>query len=409
MSTFILDQQRNNQGDADLAALDEVVRLTRDMVRIPSLSGQEQAMARYVQDTMQALGFDDIHQDENGSVIGLVGPADAPVTLLFDSHMDVVPIAGRWTVEPFGGEIRDGRLYGRGATDMKGGLAAALSAVSQAARHNTLRQRIAVSASVMEEVIEGHALSAVLDRYQPRAVVICEPSGLRIKIGQKGRTEVLLTLHGQPSHAALQTDAVNPILSAALAMTALANLELPSHRHLGQAILVPTDIISDPWPSISLTPSSVTIRFDRRTLEGETEDEVLAQISDCLQRHGIQDFTLAVSGGPIQAYTGKSADPKRHLPAWMLPEDHELVDALTQAVESCGLPSDFSTWPFCTNGSESAGRRRIPTIGLGPGNEKDAHTADESVDLEQLIQARNVYRHLCRLLATIHEETPVDE
>jgi len=399
MSTLTHNTGAMESPQASPEPLDEVVRLTQEMVRIPSLSGQEQDMARYVQNTMHSLGFNDVSLDENGSVLGLVGPADAPIALLFDSHMDIVPVAGLWTVDPFGAEIRNGRLYGRGTTDMKGGLAAALSAVSQVAREGQLHQRIAVSASVMEEVIEGHALAAVLDRCQPEAVVICEPSGLRIKIGQKGRTEILLTLHGQPSHAALQTDATNPILSAARALLALETLELPGHEQLGQAIIVPTDIISDPWPSISLTPSSVTLRFDRRTLDGESEDTILAQIDACLRQKSIHDFSLSISGGPVQAYTGKDADPRRHLPAWMLPKDHALADAMVRAVEACQLPADLSTWPFCTNGSESAGRRQIPTIGLGPGDEKDAHTADESVEIKQLIQARNIYRNLCRTLA----------
>src|SRR5690606_16149386 len=131
MSTLTHNTGAMESPQASPEPLDEVVRLTQEMVRIPSLSGQEQDMARYVQNTMHSLGFNDVSLDENGSVLGLVGPADAPIALLFDSHMDIVPVAGLWTVDPFGAEIRNGRLYGRGTTDMKGGLAAALSAVSQ--------------------------------------------------------------------------------------------------------------------------------------------------------------------------------------------------------------------------------------------------------------------------------------
>ncbi|VVE75014.1 M20/M25/M40 family metallo-hydrolase [Pandoraea sputorum] len=180
----------------------DVIALTQEMVRTPSFSGEEGSMASLVEQHMRDLGFDEIHRDENGSVLGLIGPADTDVAVLFDSHMDVVPVVGEWSVEPFGGEIRDGRLYGRGSTDMKGGIAAAMCGVAQAAATGRLTQRVAVSASVMEEVVEGFALAPVLDRCSPAAVVICEPSKLQIKSGQKGRMEILLTFEGTPAHAA---------------------------------------------------------------------------------------------------------------------------------------------------------------------------------------------------------------
>ena len=99
----------------------------------------------------------------------------------------------------------------RGSTDMKGGIAAAICGVAAAARSG-LKRRVAVSASVLEEIIEGHALASVLDACAPQAVVICEPSKLQIKAGQKGRVELLLTFHGKPAHAATPHVGVNPCM-----------------------------------------------------------------------------------------------------------------------------------------------------------------------------------------------------
>ena len=144
-------------------------------------------------------GFDPVTIDRNGSVLGLIGPRDAEVALLFDGHMDVVPVTGSWRSDPFGGEIRDGRLHGRGSTDMKGGIAAAICGVAAAALGpETPRGRVGQRAG---KIIEGHALASVLDVCAPQAVVICEPSKLQIKAGQKGRVELLLTFHGKPAHA----------------------------------------------------------------------------------------------------------------------------------------------------------------------------------------------------------------
>lgn len=377
----------------------DAVGLTQAFVRIPSLSGQEQGMADFVQQVMRELGFDQITVDEKGSVLGFVGPTQAPLALLFDAHMDVVPIAGTWTVEPFGAEIKDGRMYGRGTSDMKAGLAAALCGAAAAARSGTLRQRIAVSASVMEEVIEGYALSHALEQCTPAAVVICEPSRLRIMVGQKGRQEILLRLQGRPAHAALPHLGVNPIQAAAKAISALQTLDLPQDALVGQALLVPTDIISDPYPSISLIPSSVTVRFDRRTLVGESSESVLSQMEQCLQAAGVEGFSLEVVDSQVQTYTGQQASPQRDLPAWRLDESAPLAQAMVQAVQQAGRPVEMDTWWFCTNGSESAGRRGIPTIGLGPGEEAQAHTADESVAIDDVLGAKDIYEQLCLQLA----------
>ncbi|UTM01447.1 YgeY family selenium metabolism-linked hydrolase [Alcaligenes sp. NLF5-7] len=377
----------------------DAVSLTQAFVRIPSLSGQEQAMADFVQQVMRDLGFDQISVDEKGSVLGFVGPAQAPLALLFDAHMDVVPIAGTWTVEPFGAEIKDGRMYGRGTSDMKAGLAAALCGAAAAARSGALKQRIAVSASVMEEVIEGYALSHALELCTPAAVVICEPSRLRIMVGQKGRQEILLRLQGRPAHAALPHLGVNPIQAAARAISALQTLELPQDAQVGQALLVPTDIISDPHPSISLIPSSVTVRFDRRTLVGESSESVLKQMEQCLQAAGVEGFSLELVDSQVQTYTGQQASPGRDLPAWRLDESAPLAQAMVQAVQQAGRVVEMDTWWFCTNGSESAGRRGIPTIGLGPGEEAQAHTADESVAIDDVLGAKDIYEQLCLQLA----------
>ncbi|KJK14119.1 peptidase M20 [Burkholderiaceae bacterium 16] len=377
----------------------DVVTLTQEMVRIPSLSGKEGDIAALIARRMREFDFSSVTTDRNGSVLGLIGPEDAEVALLFDGHMDVVPVTGTWRFDPFGGTLHEGRIYGRGSTDMKGGIAAAICGVAAAAREGRLTRRVAVSASVLEEVIEGYALSSVLDACAPAAVVICEPSKLQIKAAQKGRLEIQLTFHGKPAHAATPHLGVNPLPAAARALLALETLALPSDSRLGQALLVPTDIISSPYPSISMVPISTTIRFDRRTLSGETREDVLGSISACLEAAGLKDFALEVSEDQVETFTGERASPSRWLPAWQQADDHPLVRAAVEAVTRSGIESRVGSWAFCTNGSESAGRRRIPTIGLGPGAEEDAHTIDESIAVDQLEAACLVYKHLALITA----------
>ena len=152
--------------------------------------------------------------------------------LLFDGHLDVVPPAGEWSVDPFGAEMRDGRIWGRGATDMKGGLAAAIA--GSRGLLTVLDAPVAVSASVLEETVEGVALGVVLDALEPEAVVICEPSGLEARVGQRGRAEILLTAEGVPAHAASPETGRNPITMMAAALETISEMGLPSDRSWGR-------------------------------------------------------------------------------------------------------------------------------------------------------------------------------
>ena len=404
----------------------EAVELARRLIGIPGLSGAEADVADEVERTMQSAGYRHVFRDALGSVVGIAGPDLGAPALLFDGHMDVVPAAGAWSTDPFRPVVRDGRLYGRGSTDMKAGLAAAIAGVAAAAASGRLLRPVAVSATVMEETIEGVALARVLDAIGPEAVVICEASDLAVQVGQRGRAELIVAVTGCPAHAAYPERGKNPIGLAAAGLTALGRLALPADPDLGPAILVPTDVISDPWPSVSLIPSGVQIRFDRRTLVGETREDVVGAMAGALAAVDPGAFAVSVSAGPLAAYTGATVEAPRWLPAWRTDPahwlataacqatervtgaarlgvygfcDHWLVDAASGAAKRVIGTSRLGFYDFCTNGSESAGVRGMPTIGLGPGLAADAHTPDESVSVQQVQHAQNIYERLAILAA----------
>ena len=371
-----------------------VVELTQQLVRSPGVSGSEAATADLVEMTMNRLGFRDIVRTHSGSVVGLIGPSEERPALLFDGHIDVVPVAGNWSVDPFGAVITNGRLYGRGATDMKGGLAAALVAAATAAEAGPLRRSVAVSATVLEETVEGVALSEVLDLIDPEGVVICEPSSLQIQIGQRGRAELCLTAKGVPAHAAHPERGTNAVTLLAQALLALERVEPRHDPMLGAGILVVTDVTTTPYPSISMLPESATARFDRRIVTGDDAASVLAEVQRVVDQVAPETFNVEIAEGEVTCYTGRRLHPPRFLRSWTTSEDHALVLAAKAASQRALGSYQIGTYGFCTNGSESAGARGIPTIGIGPGDEKDAHTADESVAIEQLEMARDVYIHL---------------
>jgi acetylornithine deacetylase/succinyl-diaminopimelate desuccinylase-like protein len=251
-----------------------------------------------------------------------------------------------------------------------------------------------VSATVLEETVEGVALGRVLDAVRPGAVVICEPSNLGIQVGQRGRAELVVSVAGVPAHAAYPERGKNPITLAASGVAVLERLVLPADPDLGPAILVATDVISQPWPSISLIPSGVKIRFDRRTLVGETRADVLGAIAGALANVDPGAFDVSISAAPLNAYTGAGVDAPRWLPAWRTDPRHWLPRTASEAVRRVTGTARLGVYDFCTNGSESAGARGLPTIGLGPGLAADAHTPDESVPVDQVRYAQEIYKQL---------------
>ena len=379
----------------------QIVDIARDLVRVKSLAGQEAGVAQVVIDAMRAVGYDDVRVDGLGNVIGTLTPGPSPSKgeggILFDSHIDTVEAAGRWTKDPFGGEVSAGKLWGRGASDMKGALAACLCGAAYARADGRLKHTVWVSASVSEEQIEGLALADVLADYRPSRVVICESTQLKLSIGGRGRAEVFLTVDGVPAHASTPHLGVNALKQAARLILALNEWTPPHDPVLGVGIFEPTEIISSPYPSVSVLPDRCRIRCDRRLLAGETERDVLDPINGVIEslraRDGSFNARAEIDTETITTYTGAQRTGLKFQPAWKMDPDSAFVRAARAAL---GEPA-LSTYSFCTNAARSAGMLGIPTIGYGPGREAYAHIADEFCELDQLWGAAEGYSALCGL------------
>jgi putative selenium metabolism hydrolase len=362
-----------------------------DLVRTPSPSGAEGAVAARVEAELRQLGYA-VEVDALGNVIGTLDAGPGPC-VLFDAHMDTVGVTdpAAWTTDPTG-ELRDGRLYGRGAMDMKGPLAAL---VHGAAAARLARGRVVVSASIAEEMIEGFATVAVARRAQPDVAVICEATRRRVAVGQRGRAELIVDVRGKPTHSSRPDLGVNAVEAMADVLRAARALELPSHPALGPAILVPTDIVSRPYPALSVVPARCTVTFDRRTLPGEREEDVVAQLravaEAAVASHGA---TVSVSIGldRFDSYTGAPVAAPNFAPAWFIGPDEAPASTALAA-----LGAEPTHWSFCTNGSGTAALG-IPTIGYGPGDETLAHRVDEYLELDELEAGARDYATLAAAL-----------
>ncbi|MBW7883802.1 MAG: YgeY family selenium metabolism-linked hydrolase [Caldilineaceae bacterium] len=371
---------------------DRLISFTRDLVRLPSLSGEEDRVAARVQAEMEALGYDRVWTDANGSVAGIIEGARPGKTLLLDAHTDTVGISPgvAWQHEPFGAEVDGDAIYGRGAADMKGALAAMVHAAAASDR-SRLQGRVVVSASTMEEVLEGVALQAVMEQTSPDFVVIGEATDLQISRGGRGRAEVHLTTTGRPSHSSAPQLGRNAVLDMMRVIAAVEKLELSTDPLMGPAIFALTDIISEPYPGHSVIPSICKVTYDRRLLPGETVAGVLAPLSTQHELAGI-DLKAEIGIGAYRAFTGAQLRCEKFFPAWLLPADDPYVATALGALHAIGLAATTSAYRFCTNAAYSAGVAGVPTIGFGPATEADAHVVDEHLALDDLEAAARGYQ-----------------
>lgn len=369
-----------------------VVEFAADLVRIPSVLGDEGRVAEAVRDEMTALSFDRVEIDDAGNAIGVVEGVEPGPTILFDAHMDTVDVLPRerWTHDPFGAEIVDGRMYGRGTSDMKGALAAMVHGVGGVDR-SKLKGRAIVSASVGEELVEGAALRHVLERYPADFVVIGESSNLNVVHAGRGRAEFVVTTHGTPAHGSVPHLGDNAVLKMLEVVREIEAMEMRKHPVVGSGVMALTDIISQPYPAHSVIPSGCRATYERRTLPGETRESLLVELTDACARAGAPETTIQLATSEYTSYTGVEWTQPKWFPAWETSVEHPLVVAAMQAVESIGQRPLLSSYQFCTNAAYSAGEAGIPTIGLGPSDERLAHTINEYIEVEQIELAAKAY------------------
>lgn len=389
---------------------DIAANLCRNLIRCPSVSGQEKAAASALREAMQELDFSEVSIDRYGNVIGTIEGSRPGPCVLLDGHIDTVPVPDEsaWSVPPFEGELRDARIYGRGASDMKGAVAAMTAAAawfSRSTQGGDFPGRICVSGVVHEECFEGIASREISARVKPDFVIIGEASELNLKIGQRGRAEIVVETFGRPAHSANPEKGINAVHLMTRLIQRMEQVEPREQAILGKGICVLTDIKSTPYPGASVVPSNCRVTYDRRLLVGEDPATVLEPFEQAISELSAADpdfqATATFARGQEACYTGETIEGTRFFPAWLHQEDEPFVQAVLQQLQAAGLSPSISHYAFCTNGSHYAGEAGIPTLGFGPSRENLAHTIDEYITLDQLNQGTRGYHAILKALLTL--------
>ncbi len=379
---------------------DEAVGLLREAIAIPSLDGEEGPVIERLERAMKEIGYDEIRVDPMGNLLGRIGSGDRLIAI--DGHCDTVDVGNpdTWDVDPFKGDYRDGVIYGRGAVDQKGGLVATLYA-GKILKAIGLPDDISllVVASVYEEDVEGLNWNYIIkeDGIVPEAVVLTEPTNLKVCRGQRGRVEMKVKTEGVSCHGSAPDRGDNAIYKASPIIQEIEQLHhrLESDSVLGKGTITVTDVRSTA-PSLCAVADSCTIHLDRRLTEGETRESVLKEVQQ-LPSVRASKAQVTIHEYEIKTYTGMPMKTDSYCPAWLMDLSDPLVRTAVETYEEqFGEKATVGVWQFSTNGIATKGLHGIPTIGFGPGAEEHAHTPKDQVKADDLVKAMAFYTAFVR-------------
>lgn len=377
-------------------AAPECIEFLRDLVTIPSPSRAERLACERVMRELERLGYRDVHLDEMGNVLGRFG--SGPRILAMDAHVDTVGISDptRWKYDPFRGVVSGGILYGRGASDQKGGLAAVVHGVALAARIGLPDDlTVWVAATVNGEDCVGLAWQYLINEVdlKPEAVVVSMPSHLGVCAGQRGRMEIKVITRGVSSHGSQPDRGTNAIYLMNPIINELAELHgglTSDHPTLGPGSIAVTEISSQS-PSKTAIPDECHIHIDRRLTIGETQEEAIAEIAalPAVQRAGAEVQLVDYN---YPSWRGFTYPTEKVFPAWETPLDSAAVTAaVSTARQVLGREPRMHRSNFSSNGCATAGIFGIPTVGFGPADELHSHTVNDQIPLAQLQPAMAFY------------------
>ena len=367
-----------------------VIDLLASLVGIDSVNPAhggpgEAAVAAFVAEWFGRRGIETFRQEVlpgRENVVAVLPGRDRSRRIVFEAHMDTVSAAGM-TIAPFTPTVRDGRLYGRGACDTKGGLAAMMHAVAEVHAARQVPPCDVWMAAVVDEEHAFAGVSRLVAGLAADAAVVAEPTGLTIVPATKGVLRFSIDVHGVAAHSSKPHLGVNAISHAARLIQALdglhAKLAATSHPLLGPATGAVTMISGG--VQINVVPERCSLAIDRRLIPGETPDGVLAgyqAVIDTLAgEHAGFRATLqppALVDGPLDT-----------------PADAPAVVAALGVCAELGLPGRVEGVPYGSDASKFA-RHGVPAFVFGPGSIDQAHAAVEYVPTESVERAAAFYR-----------------
>lgn len=390
---------------------EEIIRFTQDIIKIPSYTGGEGDLAKVILSKLEEFGVDDAFIDGIGNVVGIIQGNESGPNILLNGHLDVVPagnIEHWYPYDPFGAEIdKEGNIHGRGAADLKGGLSVQLYTMkllkSLKDKGLALRGNLIFSAVVHEEAAEMFGMEYLCKKTLPEKnlkvdiVFLCEPTGLDIVLGQRGKVELVVKTKGRTAHSSIPQAGINALEKMVPVLDHVFNKmskNISNHELLGDNSITITNIICRPG-SLSIIPDECEISIDRRYMPDQTIEDLLKEFESLFVKlkEDNLDFNASVYPRKIIecSYTGYEKEVRKYHPPWITDEGDPFVQKSIQALKKIGQNPDIKYWKFGTDGSMTASLMGISTIGYSGTEEHYAHTPKEIVNIDMMMQSLDGY------------------
>jgi succinyl-diaminopimelate desuccinylase len=368
----------------------DVVKFCQELVRIKSVNppGDELQVAEYVASVMKKIGLEVElikHSPTRASVLARLKSLRKKPGLLFNGHLDTVPVGlERWIHEPFDGQALEGKVWGRGAADMKGGLAVLMVAAKALAEAGVpLRGDLLVAATAGEEVdsLGAVAIASRSDLGPIQAVVIPEPSYNDVYIAEKGAFWLELITQGKTAHGSMPETGRNAIMMMVTLINELEKLSFPYKEHpLLDGFSKSLNTIAG-GVKTNVVPDHCVVTVDMRTVPGQDHQAILRQveglITDLSRR--IPDFKASVRVTNDRAPVETSSDET---------VVQNFFDLVAEVAGERPVPKGVR---YYTDAVAFVPALKAPMIICGPGDAKLAHQPNEHVEISKLVQAAQIY------------------
>ena len=392
--------------DAAEAIRGDVVDFCRRLIRVPSETGCEGAVAEVFRAELERLGFESVILDAFGNVCARVPGAALDGNLLLTGHLDQVRVEthfpgheGQWRSDPFAAEIRDGCIWGRGASDVKGALAAQVHAARLLeSMKPDMPGDVIVSGVVHDEQSFPLGIRVLCEETLPRLgwnvdmAVTGSATSLDIALGHMGKVELDVTLKGVSRHLREVEHAINPIYESRTLVEVLRQVarDLSASPVLGRERMAPTGVTTTS-PQSSITPSAYTASINWRFLPGRAKEDVTQELERACHEAASAnpDFKFQIVEKPltVTSYTGVERTVGASCGAFLMPETDPFVQRVKRALEAVGQTPGFTTWTVPTHAGYLGGTLGLPTVGYSPCEYEFNHTTEDRVGVDALFEA----------------------
>jgi acetylornithine deacetylase/succinyl-diaminopimelate desuccinylase family protein len=371
----------------------DVVDLLSNLIRIPSICGKEETIAHFIADWLGknklTVEMIDVKPNRPNVLVKLKGEAPGPRVML-NGHMDTVELGRNWVHDPLGAEIENGKMYGRGALDMKAGLSCIMWAVAALRGEGLPKRGELIFAAVVDEEVVARGTYALIQTNLTKGVdfaMVPEPTDLKVITAHRGRAVFNVRVHGKSAHSSRPGDGINAIENAAALIHAFGRIHGPLHPKIGAAT-INTLKIEGGQEEVMLVPDNCRIVIDRCLVPGYTVDAALGDLCHLINEIGID---------------AEAELPARETPfcePFEIPDDDPHVQLIAEtASRILEKKAEISFHDGPCDSCLLVNQGKIPTIEFGPAG-YGLHQPDEYVQLESVRKTAAVYHSvLSKILA----------